>query len=149
VSGSGISWAICKSAPCSRQITISALHHSVFYRLDALPATQPTASKHWRLPLSTCVISLLGEVCVMYGCYWWWWHKFQYQFFSYNFLLIISGIFRRSCTCFGKLLNYFYWKFINASHVHWTHIYEGRLNGRRNGCVSCLKNATDMYELAH
>jgi len=22
-----------------------ALHHSVFYRLDALPATQPTASK--------------------------------------------------------------------------------------------------------
>jgi len=23
-------------------------HHSVFYRPDALPATQPTASKHWR-----------------------------------------------------------------------------------------------------
>jgi len=48
VSGSGISWAICKSAPCSRQITTSAPHHSVFYRPDALPATQPTASKHWR-----------------------------------------------------------------------------------------------------
>ena len=30
VSGSGISWAICKSAPCSRQITMSAPHHSVF-----------------------------------------------------------------------------------------------------------------------
>jgi len=30
VSGSGISWAICKSAPRSRPITIPALHHSVF-----------------------------------------------------------------------------------------------------------------------
>jgi len=46
VSGSGISWAICKSAPCSRQITTPAPHHSVFYRPDALPAAQPTASKH-------------------------------------------------------------------------------------------------------
>jgi len=33
VSGSGIS---------------PAPHHSVFYRPDALPAAQPTASKHWR-----------------------------------------------------------------------------------------------------
>ena len=48
VSGSGISWAICKSARRSRQITTPAPHHSVFYRPDALPATQPTASKHWR-----------------------------------------------------------------------------------------------------
>jgi len=46
VSGSGISWALCRSAPCSRQITIPAPHHSVFYRPDALPAAQPTASKH-------------------------------------------------------------------------------------------------------
>ena len=48
VSGSGISWAICKSASRSRQITMLAPHHSVFYRPDALPATQPTVSKHWR-----------------------------------------------------------------------------------------------------
>ena len=48
MSGSGISWAICKSAPRSRQITTPVPHHSVFYRLDALPAAQPTASKHWR-----------------------------------------------------------------------------------------------------
>ena len=48
VSGSGISWAICKSAPRSRQITTPAPHHSVFYRPDALPAAQPTVSKHWR-----------------------------------------------------------------------------------------------------
>ena len=30
VSGSGISWAICKSAPRSRQITMPAPHHSIF-----------------------------------------------------------------------------------------------------------------------
>ena len=44
VSGSGISWAIRKSAPSSRQITMPAPHHSLFYRPDALP----TAPKHWR-----------------------------------------------------------------------------------------------------
>ena len=48
VSGSSISWAICKSAPRSRQITTPATHNSVFYRPDALPAAQLTASKHWR-----------------------------------------------------------------------------------------------------
>ena len=29
-SGSGISWAVCKSAPCSKQITMPAPHNSVF-----------------------------------------------------------------------------------------------------------------------
>ena len=48
VSGSSISWAICKSAPRIRQTSTPAPHHSVFYRPDALRATQPTASKHWR-----------------------------------------------------------------------------------------------------
>ena len=46
--GNGISWPMCKSAPRSRQITMPAPHHSVFYRPNALPAAQPTASKHWR-----------------------------------------------------------------------------------------------------
>jgi len=46
VSGSGIRWAICKSASRSRQTTTPAPHHSAFYRPDALPAAQPTASKH-------------------------------------------------------------------------------------------------------
>jgi len=49
VSGSGISWATCKSAPRSRHITTPAPYHSIFYRPDALPAAQPTASKHWRV----------------------------------------------------------------------------------------------------
>ena len=48
VSGSGIRWAICKSAPRFSQITMPAPHHSVFYRPYALPAAHPTASKHWR-----------------------------------------------------------------------------------------------------
>jgi len=44
--GSGIIWTICKSfAPHSRQITMPTSPLSL-YRLDALPAAQPTASKH-------------------------------------------------------------------------------------------------------
>ena len=39
---------ISKSAPRTRQITMTAPRHSVFYRPDALPAAQPTASKHCR-----------------------------------------------------------------------------------------------------
>jgi len=38
VSGSGISWAVCKSAPHSRQITMPAPHHLVF--------TGPTNKQH-------------------------------------------------------------------------------------------------------
>jgi len=39
---------ICRSAPRSRQINTPAPHHSFFYRPDALPAAQPTVSKHGR-----------------------------------------------------------------------------------------------------
>jgi len=59
VGGSGIHWAICKSALRSRQITTPAPHHSVFYRLDALPAAQPTASKLMSLQ-QTNIISMVG-----------------------------------------------------------------------------------------
>jgi len=38
-----------KTAPWPRHVTMPASHHSVFYRPDALPAVQPTVSKHWRL----------------------------------------------------------------------------------------------------
>jgi len=48
VSGKGIGWATCKSAPRSRQITTPAPHHSLFYRPGALPATQQTVWNHWR-----------------------------------------------------------------------------------------------------
>ena len=48
MSGSGISWAICKSAPRSRQDNHANNPPLSFYRPDALPSAQPTASKHWR-----------------------------------------------------------------------------------------------------
>jgi len=47
VSGSGISisWAICKSAPSSRHITMPASHHSVFTgRMPFLPPNQQCQS---------------------------------------------------------------------------------------------------------
>jgi len=43
MSGSGICWAICKSAPHTDNH--ANIHQSVFYRPDALPDSQPTASK--------------------------------------------------------------------------------------------------------
>ena len=45
VNGSGISWAICRSAPCSRQITRQTTtllpHHSVFYWVIVHTHTHP------------------------------------------------------------------------------------------------------------
>ena len=43
MSGGGISWAICKSAPRSRQITMRVPHQSVFYR-PGCPSCHPTNS---------------------------------------------------------------------------------------------------------
>ena len=68
MSGSGISWAICKSAPCSRQITMPVPHHSVFYRPDALPAAQPTASKHWRYKLKLQKSQYFNRLSLTIGC---------------------------------------------------------------------------------
>ena len=42
MSGSGISWAICKFAPCSRQTTTPAPHHSFF--TGRMPFCRPTNS---------------------------------------------------------------------------------------------------------
>jgi len=45
VSGSGISWAVCKRAPCSRQITTPAPHSSIFTgRMPFLPPNQQRQS---------------------------------------------------------------------------------------------------------
>jgi len=46
VSGSGFSWTIWKSAPRPRQTPCQHPISQFFYRLDALPATQLTVSKH-------------------------------------------------------------------------------------------------------
>ena len=48
MSGNGISWAICKSAPRSRQITTPAPHHSVFAgRMPFLQPNQQRQSIAW------------------------------------------------------------------------------------------------------
>ena len=43
VKGSGITWAVCKSAPCSRQITTPAPHNSVFLQAGC-PSCRSTNS---------------------------------------------------------------------------------------------------------
>jgi len=89
VSGSGISRT--KSAPCPRHITLPASHHSVFYRPDALPATQPAASKHWRqnaIQMSSLIIITINGSCVyLQETY----HQFQYALLSTD------------CNCCGAL----------------------------------------------
>jgi len=80
VSGSGNSWAIRKSASHSRQTTTPAPHHSVFYRPDALPVAQPTASKHWRQDCCTWrqfmkTVTLLARACSS----WWWLCALQFS----------------------------------------------------------------------
>ena len=69
VSGSGISWAKCKSAPRSRQITTPEPHHSVFAgRMPFLPPNQQrqstegsntTATQNFCFPISIIQLSLV------------------------------------------------------------------------------------------
>ena len=64
------SGAICKSAPRSTQITMPA-PHLCFYRPDALPAAQPTASKHrrqvhWRHMITYRTLIVLVSLLIMY-----------------------------------------------------------------------------------
>jgi len=61
VSNSGISWTIRKSAPRPRQITMPEPQHSVLYRPDALPATQPTAESTEGKSLYTILLKYYQE----------------------------------------------------------------------------------------
>ena len=64
VSGSGISWAICKSAPRSRQITTPAPHHSVFTgRMPFLSPNQQRQSTKGK----THTQYTYSEICVHFG----------------------------------------------------------------------------------
>ena len=54
LSGSGISWAMCTSLQTDNHASTPLL--KFFYRPDALPVTQPTASKHWRFCQGTILI---------------------------------------------------------------------------------------------
>jgi len=69
VSGSGISWVICKSAPHSRQITMPAPHHSVFFtgRMPFLLPNQQCQSTKGISWLLICVLfhwySIKRDLC--------------------------------------------------------------------------------------
>ena len=64
VSGSGISWAVCKSAPCSRQITTPTPHHSVFLQARC-PSCRPTNTEGPEFHNTTANL-----LCIVYqGCY--------------------------------------------------------------------------------
>ena len=72
VSGSGISWARCKSAPHSRQITMPAPHSSVFLQAGC-PSCRPTNSakalKEW-IRSNCCDITHKPRLCSLQI----WWH---------------------------------------------------------------------------
>jgi len=64
VSGSGISWAICKSAPCSRQIATPAPHRSIFTgRMPFLPPNQQHQSTEGQI--ITLIINWNTSVAIM------------------------------------------------------------------------------------
>ena len=65
VSGSGISWAICKSAPRSRQITTPAPHHSFFTdRMPFLPPNQQRQSTEGTEDFTTqCFVNCITTQC--------------------------------------------------------------------------------------
>ena len=76
VSGSGISWAKCKSAPCSRQTTTPAPHHSCFYRLPFLPPNQQHQSTegtlyYIRWTIISLAVTIRDAPWRPWHCEWW------------------------------------------------------------------------------
>ena len=67
VSGSGISWAVCKSAPRSRQITTPKPHHSVLYTSKQISVcvcfSVPCAQSQVFGPNLACGILIRGGSC--------------------------------------------------------------------------------------
>ena len=66
MSGSGISWAICKSASRSRQITTPAHHHSRFFT-GQMPFLSPNQQSQSTVPVNTTLnhitINWLRNLC--------------------------------------------------------------------------------------
>ena len=71
VSGSGISWAICKSASRSRQITMPVLRHSKFFtgRMPFLPPNQQRQSTEGRLADKYNQSASLVDTSVLWSLY--------------------------------------------------------------------------------
>ena len=96
VSGSGISWAICKSAPCSRQTTMPAPHHSSFLQAGC-PSCRPTNSvKALKARALTLVKIVSGS----------WLSKCQWQCLI---LLVMDNCCYTQCCCYSTVLSYVPW----------------------------------------
>ena len=70
VSGSGISWAICKSESRSRQITMPVLHHSKFFtgRMPFLPPNQQCQSTEGKSTAVLYRVSSQNRIRYQYIC---------------------------------------------------------------------------------
>ena len=68
VSGSGISWAICKSAPRSRQITMPAPHRSIF--IGRMPFLSPNqqCQRYLSIPCLRSIRTRLQAGFLSEGC---------------------------------------------------------------------------------
>ena len=68
MSGCGIIWALCKSAPRSRQITMPAPNRSVFYKPDALTNSVNALRSYseWNIYANKllCYSRLIAGVCI-------------------------------------------------------------------------------------
>ena len=107
VSGSGISWVMCKSAPHSRQITMPASHHSVFLHARC-PSCHPTNS----VRALYSVTANYAELCIL--CQW---HIFKQIWNVVGVLQSTSDVVCGCCCCcqFGMKLG-----LVNSSLAHTT-----------------------------
>ena len=81
VSGSGIGWAICKSAHCSRQIATPAPHlpKSIMDIICLFPFGHSVKCKTWiscldthnQVPLLFILVGLAVYVCILVCVHWW------------------------------------------------------------------------------
>ena len=65
VSGSGISWVVCKSAPRVRQITLPAPHHSVFFKAGC-SSCRPTNSVRALKAIKQCKLQV-AIICQLFS----------------------------------------------------------------------------------
>ena len=117
MSGSGISWAICKSAPRSRQITMPAAHRSVFFtgRMPFLPPNQQLQSTEGKKTVqdSRCY---MAQACAYLHCHhlndpWWlrwiWW--IQWTLHNSTIQYSTLQIFNYSWKSYMYTINGFIW----------------------------------------
>ena len=84
VSGSGISWAICKSAPRSRQITTPAPHHSIFLQAGC-PSCRPTNSvKALKAMMMDELEIKLFQLYKISACTYWWHERLNWTILAHH-----------------------------------------------------------------